>query len=175
MKELSLKTYPDKCLTIKTKPVKIFGKELASDAKKMADIMYVSQGIGLATTQVGLDYSMLVVDIGGGLHIFVNPEILECSPKKTKLEEGCLSLPGIKVAVSRPSSVKVKAQDHKGASFICVYDGLMAKVLQHEIDHLSGKVIIDYINPILKFACEKKLLKKTKCPGKGHSGKDRSC
>ena len=123
----------------------------------MADIMYATEGIGLAATQVGLDESILVIDTGGKLQTFINPIITERSTKKTVMEEGCLSLPGVTVNVARPEHIKVKAFNLKGESFIREFDGLMAKVIQHELDHLHGKLLIDYLNPIKKIFASKKL------------------
>ncbi|MFH1878775.1 MAG: peptide deformylase [Candidatus Omnitrophota bacterium] len=151
MRYLELKKYPDPCLRIKTKSVENFDQELKSILKKMADIMYVSQGIGLASTQVGLGSSIFVVDEGKGLINFINPEIIESSEEKSGMEEGCLSLPGVQVCVYRPVAVKIRAQDENGKFFVKRYDGLMAKAVQHENDHLNGKLIIDYLNPIRRF------------------------
>jgi len=157
LKPLELKIYPEPCLRIKTKPVENFDDDLKETLQEMADIMYISNGIGLAATQVGLGADILIIDIGEGLKTFINPEIVEISGRKTKMEEGCLSLPGVIVEVARPEQVKLRAQDRKGEAFIKVYDGLMAKVVQHEMDHLSGKLIIDYLNPFKYFFTARKL------------------
>ena len=84
---------------------------------------------------------------------------IEFSRRKDSMEEGCLSLPGIHVNVSRPEKIKVKAQDRTGKVFVEEYDGLMAKVIQHEMDHLSGKLLIDYLNPVLRIITVRKLLR----------------
>lgn len=151
MVQLDIKTYPNPCLRIKTKEVKEFDPALKAVLRQMADVMYLSQGIGLAATQVGLDSSVFVTDIGEGLLYFVNPEIIESSNDKSKMEEGCLSLPGITVNVTRPAAVKIKAQNEKGDFFIREFKGLMAKAVQHEIDHLKGRLIVDYLDPIRRF------------------------
>ena len=119
--------------------------------------MYINQGIGLAATQVGLGLSILVVDIGDGLEKFINPVILEKAKKKFRMEEGCLSLPGVVVNVLRPERVKVRAQNERGEFFIKTFDGLFAKAIQHEIDHLHGKLIIDYLDPFRYFISTRKL------------------
>ena len=159
MSILDLKTYPDPCLRIKTKPVEAFTEELREILRSMVEMMYESQGIGLAATQVGLGLSLLVIDTGEGLINFINPSILEASKEKSKMEEGCLSLPGITVNVVRPEKIKVKAQDEEGEFFIKTYDGLIAKAVQHEMDHLSGRLIIDHLDPIRKFFAFRKLAK----------------
>ena len=159
MSPLEIKTYPDPCLRIKTNPVEEFDDSIRETLKFMADMMYVSQGIGLAGTQVGLGLSLLVVDTGEGLINFVNPEVVEKSKKKLKMEEGCLSLPGVTVTVSRPENVKIRAQNENGEFFIKKYEGLMAVALQHEMDHLRGKLIVDYLDPVRYFFATRKLLK----------------
>lgn len=157
MNNLEIKTYPDPCLRIKTRNVETFGPELKGILSAMADIMYASQGIGLAATQVGLGLSLIVVDIGEGLTNFVNPVIAEESVTKTIMEEGCLSLPGISVSVKRPEKVQVRAQDVNGEFFIKNFSGLYAKAVQHEIDHLCGRLIIDYLDPVRRIFAKKKL------------------
>jgi len=125
--------------------------ELFETIHRMSDIMYVSQGIGLAAPQVGIGLSIFLVDAGDGLKVFINPQILESSARKSRMEEGCLSLPGIQVSVARPEEVKVRARDAKGEYFIEKFDGIKAKAVQHENDHLEGKLIIDYFDPIRRF------------------------
>ena len=154
---MELKTYPDPCLKIKTKIVENFDDDLKKTLKSMVDFMYTHQGIGLAATQVGLGISVFVMDIGEDLQIFVNPVITDKTPKKTYLEEGCLSLPGITVNVSRPEKITVRAQDPAGEFFIKNFEGLEAKAAQHEMDHLEGKLIINYLNPIKYFIVSRKL------------------
>ena len=156
---LDLKTYPDPCLRIKTKPVEEFTEALKETLRTMVDIMYTSQGIGLAATQVGLGLSVLAIDTGEGLKYFINPVILEKSKERSRMEEGCLSLPGITVSISRPERIKVRAQDEEGEFCIKTFDGLMAKAIQHEADHLEGKLIIDYLDPIRRFIASRKLLR----------------
>jgi peptide deformylase len=120
--------------------------------------MYISQGIGLAAPQVGLESSVMIIDIGEGLINFINPDIIESSGRKTSMEEGCLSLPGISVNVKRPEKIKVRAQNEKGEFFIKNYEGLYAKAVQHEVDHLHGRLIIDYLDPVRKFFVQRQLI-----------------
>lgn len=157
MGRLEVRTYPDPCLRIKTKKAERFDRELERTLRSMADIMYMSQGIGLAATQVGLGLSILVVDAGDGLLDLVNPVILEESEKKDSMEEGCLSLPGALVNIKRPESIKVRAQDKNGEFFIKKFDGLTSRAVQHEIDHLNGRLIIDHLDPIRRFIASRKL------------------
>lgn len=148
MHPLELKTYPDPCLRIKTHTVTKFGEETDGVIASMKQIMYENQGIGLAATQVGLGLSVFLIDTGDGLMECLNPEIVESSKKKTRMEEGCLSLPGINVSVKRSEHIKIRAQNNKGEFFLKKFDGLMAKAIQHEMDHLQGKLIIDHLDPI---------------------------
>lgn len=144
-------------MRIRTGPVEQFTQDIGKTLKSMADIMYVGQGIGLAATQVGLGLSVLVVDIGDGLTNYINPVILERSRKKSNMEEGCLSLPGITVNVARPEEITVRAQDEQGEFFTRKLSGLAAKTVQHEIDHLHGRLIIDHLDPIRRFIAARKL------------------
>jgi len=157
MKFLDVKTYPDPCLRVATRPVECFDDDLKALLRSMGDVMYLNNGIGLAGTQVGLSLSVLVVDIGSGLMNFVNPEIIEKSGKKSAMLEGCLSLPGIEVNVKRPEEVQIRAQNENGGIFVKKFDGLAAKALQHEIDHLQGKLLIDYLDPVRRFMAIRKL------------------
>jgi len=159
MKVLQLKTYPDPCLKVKTKPVEEFDQDIRDILKAMADMMYLNQGIGLAAPQVGLGLQAVVVDTGEGLMNFVNPVITERSRKRSRMVEGCLSLPGAAVGVSRPEEVSVRARNEHGEYFMRRFTGLAAKAVQHEIDHLNGKLIIDYLDPIRYFLASRKLKK----------------
>ena len=156
MDKLKLKPYPDPCLRIKTKPVEKFNGEVEDALRSMADLMYLNGGIGLAATQVGLGLRLLVIDAGDELIKVVNPTIVEKAKEKDRVEEGCLSLPGVTVKVSRPVKVKVRAQDPLGNFFVRTFEGLQAKALQHEIDHLNGKLIVDYLDPIRRFVCTRR-------------------
>ena len=148
MSPFELKIFPDPCLRIKAKPVEDFSPDIAKVLRSMADIMYTNSGIGLAATQVGFGLQLIVIDTGDGLTNFLNPVILEKSGKKTITEEGCLSLPGVNVKVARYEKIKVRAQNEKGGFFIKKFDSLMARAVQHEVDHLKGKLIIDYLGSV---------------------------
>jgi len=167
VKPLEVKTYPDPCLRARTRAVERFDRDLKNVLRFMADLMYVSEGIGLAATQVGLDTKLFVIDSGDGLIDLVNPEQIEASDEKSVMEEGCLSLPGITVKVSRPVEVKVRAQNGDGEFFVRDFSGLAAKAVQHEMDHLRGKLIIDYLGPVGRFLATRKLSRE----GKGRGGR----
>lgn len=158
--QLELRVYPDPCLRVVTEPVTEFDDRLTGTIRGMADIMYLNQGIGLAAPQVGIGKRILVIDTGEGLTAYINPEIVECSKDKSAMEEGCLSLPGVSVNVKRPVRVKFKAQNEKGDFFCGEFEALEAKVFQHEFDHLNGRLLIDYMNPIVRFSASKKIARR---------------
>ena len=112
----------------------------------MLETMYAYQGVGLAAPQVGSTKRMIVVDAGEGPLRLINPRIVKRSGRTEVMEEGCLSLPKISVKVKRKTGVIVSALDENGKQMTCAANGLLARVLQHEIDHLDGKLIIDYLS-----------------------------
>mgnify|MGYP001206576101 FL=1 len=143
---LKLIKYPNDFLRCKTREVKV--SEL-KDPKiqrivfDMVKIMDVEKGVGLAAPQVGSDLRICTIKIGDEAYILINPKIKSSSRKKDIFEEGCLSFPGKFFPVERPIKVKVQARDMEGKKFKIKADGLLARVLQHEIDHLEGILVID--------------------------------
>lgn len=123
-------------------PITKFDARLGMILGDMADTMYQANGIGLAAPQVGIQRRLVVVDVGEGLIEFVNPEIVE-SEGECGMTEGCLSVPGRQGYVIRPEKVTVKAQDKKGKHFTLKADGLLARCVQHEVDHLNGVLYVD--------------------------------
>ncbi len=115
--------------------------------REMIRAMYDFDGSGLAAPQVGMDERIFVADAGDGPFAMVNPELLRITGKETVLEEGCLSLPGIRIKVTRPEMVFVRYLDESGRVIERELTGLMAKIFQHEGDHLFGRMIIDYATP----------------------------
>ncbi len=124
--------------------------------QRMARTMYQAGGVGLAAPQVGRAHQFLVADAGDGLIKMVNPRVI-WKEGRSVLEEGCLSLPGILIRVPRARRVRIKALDEKGEEIEIEGDGLLAHVLQHEIDHLWGILILDYASPIERSYAENKL------------------
>jgi peptide deformylase len=143
--------YPDKRLRELAKPVTQFDAELTRLIDDMAETMYAAPGVGLAATQIGVALRVFLIDIASGdnqpsdLRTFVNPEITE-QVGETCFEEGCLSFPGIHEEVRRAERVKVRAQDAKGQFFELEAEGLLAIAVQHENDHLNGKLMVDYLS-----------------------------
>lgn len=112
---------------------------------QMLEIMYSKKGIGLAAVQVGILKQMITMDIGHGPIVLINPNIIKKKGRKIVMEEGCLSLPGITVKVARESQIVLEAIDISGDKIKIEANNLLARVLQHEIDHLKGRLIIDYL------------------------------
>ena len=145
---LNIIHYPDERLHTVATPVVEVNEEIRRLAADMAETMYAAPGIGLAATQVNVHKQVVVVDISeerNRLQVFINPEII-ASEGKAEHEEGCLSVPGIYENVTRAEKVTVKALDVEGKLFTLKADGLLAICIQHEIDHLKGKVFVEYLS-----------------------------
>ncbi len=154
-------TYPDPVLRKKSEPVEKVDKEIKQLIEDMTETMYASRGIGLAAIQIGVLKRVILVNVGEGLVLLVNPEILE-DEGETQMEEGCLCLPGVMLEVKRSEKVKVKGLNRKGEEIIIHAEGLLARALQHEIDHLKGVLIIDKISKIKRELVTSKLKKEAK-------------
>jgi peptide deformylase len=154
--------YPDPRLHKVAKPVAVFDERLKKLAADMAETMYEAPGVGLAATQVDVHEQLIVIDISethDQLQVFINPQILWASEEKQMYDEGCLSVPGIYDGVERPARVKVRAFNLEGQSFEVNCEGLMAVCIQHEMDHLRGKVFVEYLSPLKRNRIKTKLLK----------------
>jgi peptide deformylase len=161
MQELTIKKFPDPILRKKASKVSKVTSCEKEILCEMAKVMYLSQGVGLAALQVGIDKQLAVIDVGSGLIKLINPVIIKKSGREL-LEEGCLSVPGVNIKVKRSKSVTVHFMDEEGAHQQLCADGLLARALQHELDHLAGILIVDYLNPIKKILLKRKIAKKSK-------------
>lgn len=162
MSLLNILRYPDPRLHKIAKPVTVFDARLKKLAADMAETMYDAPGVGLAATQVDVHEQLLVIDISethDQLQVFINPEITWTSEDRQVYDEGCLSVPGVYDGVERPARVKVRALDLEGQSFETEADGLLAVCIQHEMDHLKGKVFVEYLSPLKRNRIKTKLLK----------------
>jgi peptide deformylase len=162
MSLLPIIRYPDPRLHKIAKPVAVFDARLKKLAADMAETMYEAPGVGLAATQVDVHEQLIVIDVSethDDLRVFVNPEIVWASEERQVYDEGCLSVPGIYDGVERPARVKVRAFDVEGKQFELEADGLLAVCIQHEIDHLKGKVFVEYLSPLKRNRIKTKLLK----------------
>lgn len=140
---------PNPCLRKKTCKVLKLSDDVRRILADMARTMYLNGGVGLAACQVGIDKQLAVIDIGDGLIKLINPAIIKKEGCET-LEEGCLSVPDAAIRIKRAKKVTVEYLDENGEELKLVARGLLARVLQHEIDHLMGKLIVDYLSPIKK-------------------------
>lgn len=155
---LKIRLFGDPLLRKKANPVKEITDYHRQALNEMAQLMYAASGIGLAGPQVGISQTLIVLDIGTGLYKLVNPRI-SLREDRQVLEEGCLSIPGVCIKVKRAGKVSVEAQDESGNPVTVKAEGLLACVFQHEIDHLSGKTIVDYASLFEKMKIKKKLAK----------------
>jgi peptide deformylase len=163
---LSIRVLGDPILREDTKPVTAITAELQRLIDDMFETMYAARGIGLAAPQVGRTERVAVVDVDDEPMVLINPEIIESSSASEKAEEGCLSIPEVYGDVERPESVRVRAMDRDGNVFEREASGLLARCMQHEIDHLHGKMFIDYMSVLKKRSAMAKWTKeKEKYPG----------
>jgi len=162
MSILNILRYPDPRLHKVAKPVAVFDERLKKLAADMAETMYAAPGVGLAATQIDVHEQLIVIDVSethDQLQVFINPEIIWASEERQVYDEGCLSVPGIYDGVERPARVKVRAFDLQGQPFEVDADGLFAVCIQHEMDHLKGKVFVEYLSPLKRNRIKTKLLK----------------
>src|SRR5450830_666807 len=159
---LNILRYPDPRLHKIAKPVTVFDERIKKLVADMADTMYEAPGVGLAATQVDVHEQVIVIDVSDAsneLRVFINPEITWFSDEKQVYDEGCLSVPGIYDGVERPARVKARALDADGKAFEVEADGLLAVCIQHEMDHLKGKVFVEYLSPLKRNRIKTKMLK----------------
>ncbi|MGE5161768.1 MAG: peptide deformylase [Betaproteobacteria bacterium] len=160
---LPILEYPDPRLKTVARPVTRFDDQLRRLVADMAETMYEAPGVGLAATQVDVHERLIVIDVSetkDQLRVFINPEIVQASDERVECEEGCLSVPGVYDAVTRPARVRVRAQDEHGDTFELDCEGLLAVCVQHEMDHLLGKVFVEYLSPLKQVRIKNKMRKR---------------
>jgi peptide deformylase len=158
---LEILEFPDDRLRTKAKPITVFDDALRQRVADMFETMYAAPGIGLAATQVNDHRQLIVIDISedrSGRLVLINPKIV-ASQGATCYEEGCLSVPEVRAKVDRANEITVEAQDPWGASQTIHADGLLAVCIQHEMDHLAGKVFVDHLSPLKRQLVLRKLEK----------------
>ncbi|MDO2949578.1 peptide deformylase [Aeromonas simiae] len=158
---LDVLRFPDERLRTVAAPVEAFTPELQQIVDDMFETMYAEEGIGLAATQVDIHQRIIVIDVSEERDdrlVLINPEVLEQSGS-TGIEEGCLSVPGSRALVPRAEQIKIRAQDVKGDFFELETDDLLAICIQHEMDHLIGKLFVDYLSPLKRQRIRQKLEK----------------
>ena len=159
---LTILKYPDPRLHTVARPVTVVDDRVRSIVRQLADTMYDAPGIGLAATQCDIHERIVVVDVSESmneLRVFINPEIVQTSLDSKRWEEGCLSVPGVFDEVERPDRVTVRALDEFGQPFTVEADGLLAVCLQHELDHLNGRVFVQHLSRLKQTRIRGKLLK----------------
>jgi peptide deformylase len=164
MSRLTILEYPDPRLRTRARPVEQFDAALGKLIDDMFETMYAAPGIGLAASQVDVHRRLIVMDVSDDRSeplVFINPEILS-REGTAKTEEGCLSVPGIFDDVQRAARIRVRAQDRTGAVFERDLDGVVAVCVQHEMDHLEGKLFVDYLSDMKRDRIRKKLDKERK-------------
>ena len=162
MAVLEILEFPDPRLRTVAKPVTSVNDQTRALIDDMFETMYDAPGIGLAATQVNVHERILVIDVSEDKSqplVFINPEVEVLEAELGEYDEGCLSVPGFYETVRRPQRVSVSAMDRDGQPFTRELDGLLAICLQHEIDHLDGKLFVDYISPLKRQRIRKKLEK----------------
>jgi peptide deformylase len=159
---LTILQYPDPRLHTVAKPVREVDARIKQLAADMAETMHDANGIGLAATQVDVHERLIVIDISEGRDqplVIINPEVVWASEDVQVNDEGCLSVPGIYDGVERPSRVKITALDENGQSRTIEAEGILAVCIQHEMDHLMGKVFVEYLSPLKRNRIKTKMLK----------------
>ncbi len=159
---LNILEFPDPRLRTEAEPVAVFDDALSQLIDDMFETMYEAPGIGLAATQVDVHKRVIVIDVSEDRDqplVFINPQVEVLDQELGEYDEGCLSVPGFYETVQRPQHVRVTAQDRKGGSFTMEPEGLLAVCIQHEIDHLDGKLFVDYLSSLKRTRIRKKLEK----------------
>ena len=162
MAVLPILKYPDARLHKVARPVAQVDDRIRALVRDMAETMYAAPGIGLAATQVDVHERVVVIDVSethDALLVFINPEIVDHGADRAVSEEGCLSVPGVYDEVERPARVTVRALDPHGKPFTLEAEGLLATCIQHEIDHLDGKVFVQYLSRLKQSRIRTKLQK----------------
>jgi len=159
---LDILEFPDQRLRTVAKPVDKVDDNIRRLVDDMFDTMYDAPGVGLAATQVNVHKRVIVIDVSEEKDqplVFINPEITVLGDESRDYDEGCLSVPGFYESVKRPENVRVNALDRDGNPFELIPDGLLAVCIQHEIDHLEGKLFVDYLSQLKRQRIRKKLEK----------------
>lgn len=165
MARLQILEFPDPRLRKVASPVTVFDEKLEVLIEDLFETMYEAQGIGLAATQVNVHQRVLVIDISetkDSPQVFINPSFKVIEEELSEYDEGCLSVPGFYETVSRPRAIQVTAQDKSGTEFQLEAEGLLSTCIQHEIDHLDGKLFVDYISTLKRQRIRQKLEKEHK-------------
>lgn len=162
MTTLTILEFPDPRLRTRARPVEVVDEQVGQIIDDMLETMYAADGVGLAATQVDIHQRIVVIDVSEMRNqplVFINPEVEPLTELCQDYEEGCLSVPGFREAVARPERVRIRALDREGEAIDVEATGLLAVCIQHEIDHLNGKLFVDYLSPLKRQRIRKKLEK----------------
>lgn len=162
MAKLQILEFPDSRLRTKATPVTVFDDKLSALVDDLLETMYAAEGIGLAATQVNVHKRLLVIDVSEAKdspQVFINPTFEVLDQDLSEYDEGCLSVPGFYETVSRPRKIRVSARDVRGEEFQLEAEGILATCIQHEIDHLDGKLFVDYLSTLKRQRIRSKLEK----------------
>ena len=165
MSVLKILIFPDPRLRTVSKPILVVDEKIKKLASDLLETMYEGKGIGLSATQVNIHKRILVVDISEDKKsplVLINPKVEILGSKKSINEEGCLSVPGFYEEIERPSKIKVNALDLNGKELTFKSEGLLAVAVQHEMDHLEGKIFVDFLSNLKRLRIGKKILKQLK-------------
>jgi peptide deformylase len=160
---LPILSFPDPRLRTRAKPIEKITDEIRTLAHNMLETMYAAPGVGLAAIQVDRHIELIVIDISENKSqplVFINPKVTPLGSETAPYEEGCLSVPEIYDKVERPTRVRIDALDLSGQSVSIEAEGLLAVCIQHEMDHLSGKLFVDYLSPLKRQRIKDKLVKR---------------
>jgi peptide deformylase len=164
MAQLEILTFPDPRLRTPAAKVKAVDDRVRQIIDDMFETMYAAPGVGLAATQVNIHEQIIVIDVSedhSAPLVFINPVIRPLDSEMSPYDEGCLSVPGFYESVSRPARIEVSALDRTGRTFTLQPTGLLAVCIQHELDHLQGKLFVDYLSPLKRNRIRTKLLKQS--------------
>jgi peptide deformylase len=170
MSVLTVLRFPDERLRTKAAPVKEVNETIQKIIDDMFETMYEEEGIGLAATQVDIHQRIIVIDVSENRdapYVIINPEVIEKSGE-TGIEEGCLSIPESRGFVPRAEKIKIRALDRNGVPFELEADDLLAICIQHEMDHLEGKLFVDYLSPLKRQRIRQKLEKMSRQESRSH-------
>jgi len=165
MSKLDILRYPDRRLHKVARPVATVDERVRRLVDDMLETMYEAEGVGLAATQVDVHERVITIDVSDAHDdplVLINPELIETSEEMTLVDEGCLSVPEIYDKVPRHARVRVRALDRSGAAREFEAEGLLAIAVQHEMDHLLGKVFVEYLSPLKRTRIKTRMLKKTR-------------
>lgn len=171
MSQLPIITLPDPLLRQKSAPIERVDADLQRLIDDMLETMYEAPGIGLAAVQVGVLRRLLVLDVsdqekdGRNPIAMINPRIVTLGPELSPYEEGCLSIPDVRVEIERPSTLTVEYTDREGKPQVLAADGLLATAIQHEVDHLDGRLIIDFLSRLKRDIIVRKFKKQARSDG----------